>query len=336
MDEFARQYGTALRNYVGGEGEAALARAYELGREALANGLGVLEVVACYHEALAALFKDVQGGGREIQARRARDFFMETLAPFEMTHRGFRETNDRLRKVNESLRQSNADLETFAYTVAHDLRAPLRHMQGFARALLEDFAERLDPLAKEYAARITAAAQRMDDMIRDLLTYSRLREGERLRLRPVPLESVLKSVLAQVEGELREREAKVIVPRPLLNVMGHQIALEQVLLNLVTNAIKFVPTGVKPEVSIWTDDRGKRVRVWVRDNGIGISPRDQERIFDLFRRLPTSEPYPGTGVGLAIVRRGVAQMQGQVGVESIPGRGSSFWVELLKATEGYE
>jgi signal transduction histidine kinase len=324
-----RQYKASLQDYVEGGGEAALSYAYELGRQAVAEGLGVLHMVGFYHEALLAVLQDTLKAEGSAQASKAKEFFTESLAPFEMVHRGFRETNAKLRESNEALQEINSELEAFSYTVSHDLRAPLRHMQGFAQALLDDYSQQLDPVAKDYAQRIVTAASRMDNLIQDLLDYGRLGRAY-MRLRPLGLVSAVADVLIQVNDEVRRLDAQVSVEIPPLEVLGDRTILERILINLLTNAVKFVPVGMRPEVRISAEEHGTWVRLWVRDNGIGIPLEQQEHIFEVFRRLHDSKTYPGTGIGLAIVRRGVARMGGRVGVESAPGKGSAFWLELKR------
>jgi len=247
----------------------------------------------------------------------------------EQEQRYAAELEQRVAERTAELGEVNAELESFAYSVSHDLRAPLRAMQGFAQALLEDYADRLDPIGQEYAHRIVAAAGHMDTLIRDLLSYSRLSRAA-LHLQPVSLASVVADVLTQLEGELRKREAQVTVEEPLPQVVGHYATLIQVVGNLLTNAVKFVRPEIQPQVRVWAEEREEWIRLWVEDNGIGIAPEHQERIFRVFERLHGIEAYPGTGIGLAIVRKGVERMGGRVGVESEPNRGSRFWVELPK------
>ena len=114
----------------------------------------------------------------------------------------------------------------------------------------------------------------------------------------------------------------------MLKVLGHEALATQCLSNLLDNAVKFVAPGVHPQVRVWTEPRANRVRVWVEDNGIGVSKEYHERIFRMFERLHANERYPGTGIGLAIVRKAVERMGGQAGVESEPGKGSRFWLDL--------
>ncbi|UCD19628.1 MAG: PAS domain S-box protein [candidate division WOR-3 bacterium] len=227
----------------------------------------------------------------------------------------------------DQLEAANKELESFAYSVSHDLRAPLRAMEGFANALLEDYRDSLDATGKDYAMRVVAAAQHMDTLIQDLLAYSRL---SRSALKPgaVSLDSVLGDVIHQFSTDIQKADAQIRVERPLPDVMGDHATLVQVFSNLLSNAIKFVEPGVKPRIRIWAEEMNSRVRLWVEDTGIGIAPQYHDRIFRIFERLQGVENYPGTGIGLAIVKKGLERMGGRSGVDSAPGRGSKFWVEL--------
>jgi PAS domain S-box-containing protein len=227
----------------------------------------------------------------------------------------------------DQLEAANKELESFAYSVSHDLRAPLRAMEGFANALLEDYAEALDETGKDYAGRVVAAAQHMDTLIQDLLAYSRL---SRSALRPgtVNLGSVLNEVMHQFSSDIQKAGAQIRVERPLPDVVGDHATLVQVFSNLISNAIKFVEPGVKPRINIWAEKMNGRIRLWVEDTGIGIAPEYHDRIFRIFERLQGVENYPGTGIGLAIVKKGLERMGGRAGVDSAPGKGSKFWVEL--------
>jgi signal transduction histidine kinase len=229
--------------------------------------------------------------------------------------------------VNQQLAEAVEELEAFSYSVSHDLRAPLRTMQGFTQALLEDYGDRLDSTGRDYARYITEAALQMDTLISDLLEYSRLRRTE-IRLQPTDLTVVTEAVLSQLADQLHKRQAQVNVEAPLPQVMAHRTTLTQAIANLLTNAIKFVESDVQPKVRVWAEERQDWIRLWVADNGIGIDPEHQERIFRVFERLHGVEVYTGTGIGLAIVHKGIERMGGQVGVESQLGQGSRFWVDL--------
>jgi PAS domain S-box-containing protein len=245
-------------------------------------------------------------------------------------------TEDLERRVEERTRrlaEVNRELEDFAHSVAHDLRAPLRTMHGFAMALGEDYAEALDDAGRDYIARIMRGAARLDELIRDLLAYSRITREE-VEIERVDLDGVAAEVLAQLRATIEEKGAVVSVGRPLPAVLGHPAVLSQLLLNLLSNALKFVGPGVRPKVQIRSESRpGNRIRLWVEDNGIGIAPSHAARIFEVFQRLHGAEEYPGTGIGLAIVRRGAERLGGSAGVVSEPGAGSRFWIELRTPEE---
>lgn len=255
--------------------------------------------------------------------------------------RRLREAEDRLRSLNaelerkveertQELRATMAELEAFAYSVAHDLRAPLRAMRGFGQVLLEEHASTLDAEARDYLARIAAASAQLDALIQDLLEYTRIgRAG--VRLEEIALETFLTELLRQTAPELREARADVRLEGPFPRVRADPVILAQIVRNLLSNAVKFVAPGVAPQVTLRAESVADRVRLWVEDNGIGIPPQHRERIFRVFERLHRAEDYPGTGIGLAIVRRGIERMGGRVGVESEVGRGSRFWIELEAA-----
>jgi signal transduction histidine kinase len=226
-----------------------------------------------------------------------------------------------------ALQETLQELEAFSYTVSHDLRAPLRAMQGFAQALLEDYGRSLDATGHDYATRVVEASRRMDELIQDLLAYGRLSRQE-LSLGAVDLDGVTTDAIRSVADDAQRRGGAIDVASPLGEVVGNARLLQQVIENLVANAVKFVPPGVAPRVRIASETLNGRRRLWVQDNGIGVAPEHQERIFRVFERLHGGETYPGTGIGLAIVRRAIERMDGHVGVESSPGAGSRFWIEL--------
>ena len=259
----------------------------------------------------------------------------------ERIERHAEELEQRVAKRTAQLQEANADLQVFAYSVTHDLRAPLRSMQGFAQALFEDYGDRLDEVGQDYARRVVASSQRMEGLIQDLLDYCRVSQAT-LEPQQVQLSAVVSEVLAELDGELQRCEAEVKVEEPLPAVQGHHATLLHAVSNLVTNAVKFVSPGTRPRVRIWAEPRqGSRwasdqatVRLWVEDNGIGIAPEHHEQIFRLFERLHGGEEYPGTGIGLAIVRRSIERLGGRTGVESAVGAGSRFWIELPSAEVG--
>jgi signal transduction histidine kinase len=233
----------------------------------------------------------------------------------------------RVLERTQKLQAANDDLEAFGYTVSHDLQAPLRAMHGFAEALLEDYGDVVDELGKEYARRIILSAMRLEDLIQDLLAYSHLNRAE-LSLNAIDLTQLMSDLMNEIQPEIKQKKAEIKIQSPLPQVIGHRPTLVQVITNLLLNAMKFVQTSVPAQVQVFAERHDDWVRLWVVDNGIGIAPEHQERIFRVFERLHGQETYPGTGIGLAIVRKAVERMQGQVGVESQLGQGSRFWIDL--------
>jgi signal transduction histidine kinase len=226
------------------------------------------------------------------------------------------------------LTSTNQQLEAFAYSVAHDLRAPLRAMQGFSMMLLAEEGTILNEVGKDYCRRISRAAQFMDSLLCDLLAFSRISQGN-VEMSSVDLQSVVESVVANLQASIKENGARVECIGPWPTVLAHRATLTQVLMNLASNALKFV-AGKPPLVRLRTEEAGQFVRIWIEDNGIGIEPAYQDKIFRLFTRL-NGEKYPGTGIGLAIVQKGVERMGGRAGMESALNQGSRFWFELRLA-----
>ena len=235
------------------------------------------------------------------------------------------------KKAEEALKESNEELEAFSYSVSHDLRAPVRAMQGFARVLIEDYGENMDELARDYLDRIVAGACKMDNLIQDLLVYSKLGHTE-LSLERVSLNNLINEILEGRSSEIEARKTDLSVAPDLPDVQANKLVLGQALENLIGNAMKFTKDGENPRVRIEAERSGMVVRLWVKDNGIGIPEEHHTRVFRVFERLHTADAYPGTGIGLAIVRKGLERMKGRVGLDSEPGQGSQFWVELPAAT----
>lgn len=244
-----------------------------------------------------------------------------------------RAREDLERQVQErtaTLRDTIAQLETFSYSITHDMRGPLRAMVSFAQILQSDFAADLAAEGREYLQRIVDAARRLDQLIQDVLQYSRVARDS-LPIEAIDLERLLRDVIHQYP-DIAEHAHRIQVQTGCGDTVVHanQAALTQVISNLIGNALKFVPRNRTPRVRIRCEDRGDRVRLVVQDNGLGVPPDQREKIFGVFERLHGVE-YPGTGIGLSIVKKAVERMGGSVGVESEVGQGSEFWVELVRA-----
>jgi PAS domain S-box-containing protein len=231
----------------------------------------------------------------------------------------------RVRERTADLSQKVAELESFAYTVAHDLRAPLRAMFGFVDLLLLEC--KTDEAAADYAHKIQDAAGRMDDLITDLLAYVRLTYQD-VHVGPVPLGRVVERVVEPWRSRLVQGELELDAGALAREVLADEGMLAQALSQLIDNAAKFVAPGDSPRIRVTAEEGAGRVRLVVEDHGIGLDPEDADRIFGIFERLHRAEEFPGTGIGLAIVRKAAERLGGRAGVESRPGQGSRFWIEV--------
>jgi PAS domain S-box-containing protein len=235
------------------------------------------------------------------------------------------ELETKVRERTARLEETVGELEAFSYSLSHDMRAPVRAIQSLTEIILTDHGSRI-PDAVPLLQRVSRAAARLDRLIRDVLNFARLSRTE-IHLRSTDTDELVREIVGE-RAEFQPPHAEVTIDSPLLPVLAHDASLAQALSNLLDNAVKFVAPGVKPHIRIFTEKAGERVRLGVRDNGIGIDTEAKRRLFAIFQRLPTAHGYPGTGIGLAIVRRAAERMQGSVGVESAPGLGSTFWIEL--------
>jgi signal transduction histidine kinase len=233
-----------------------------------------------------------------------------------------------LAAANAASTEAVQQLDSFVYTVSHDLRAPLRAIKGFTLALREDYDRLFDAEGKQYAKRIVDATERLEQMLAALLNYSRLGRGE-VPLTKVDLESCLAKLRWSAKAEAKGGQLEIVGPLPA--VLANQPLLEHALDQLLSNAFKFVALDTPPRVKIHQENSGGTVRLKLTDNGIGIEPKHIPRLFQVFQRFNPIDAYPGLGIGLAMARKATEKMGGRIGAQSQPGQGSCFWIELPKA-----
>jgi signal transduction histidine kinase len=265
----------------------------------------------------------VQSGARlraEVAERKAREQQIEKL-------------NAQLERRSAELEAINGELEAFAYSISHDLRAPLRHMVGFAELLQKRASSALDDTSRRYVATILDAAKRMGQLIDDLLAFSRMGRTE-TRATTVPLRQLLHEVVDELRPETASRNVAWTI-RELPAVHGDRSMLRVVLVNLVANALKFTRTRERAEIEIGSfEDAQRGVVVFVKDNGVGFDMKYRDKLFRVFQRLHRNDEFEGTGIGLATVQRVVHRHGGSVWAEGAVNGGATFSFSLPVETPG--
>jgi PAS domain S-box-containing protein len=242
-----------------------------------------------------------------------------------------RELEERVAERTASLQQSVKSLEELLYTIAHDLRAPNRTIEGFSQILLAEHGDKLDETGRDLLRRMVESALRNDALIRDVLNLGRVSHTF-VPIGRVDVEAVVARVAHEVRGAFEEHGAELVLGESWPRVLGNEVLLGQIIGNLVSNALKFRAKDRKLRVEITSVVEGRSGVLRVKDNGRGIATEHHEKIFEPFVRLAGPEE-PGTGIGLAIARKAAMRIKGTVEVESEPGRGSCFCVKLPLAEE---
>lgn len=264
----------------------------------------------------------------EIQVRQRTEELRDANANLSVELDERRRAEQLLARHAEELARSNAELEQFAYVASHDLQEPLRMVASFTQLLGRRYRGKLDQDADEFIGFAVDGASRMQRLINDLLAYSRV--GTRGKpLVPTDCNAVFKQARDNLAKAVEETST-VIYQDPLPVVLGDEVQLLQVFQNLIANAIKFRGTE-PPQIQVTADRQGPEWVFAIRDNGIGIAPEHQERIFSIFQRLHHRSEYPGTGIGLAICKKVVERHGGRIWVESQPGKGSTFYFSIPEA-----
>jgi light-regulated signal transduction histidine kinase (bacteriophytochrome) len=326
-------YLIALQSYLAQGDEATLHVAYELGRRAMIEGHGVVDMAAIHRDACAALVisPSIEEGARLVTE--AGSFFQETLSPFEMSFRGYREANEALQNLNEALREekaaaetANRELEAFSYSVSHDLRAPLRSINGFSAALLEECADQLDEQGKRYLGRVLDATRRMEELIEDLLKLARVTRAEMSRVE-VDLSEVAHRIVERLRAAEPVRVVRVEIAKDLhASCDARLVAI--VLENLLGNAWKFTSRCEDGEIEFGRIEREGVLAFAVRDNGAGFDMRYAGKLFGVFERLHSTSDFEGTGIGLATAQRVIHRHRGRIWGEGKVGAGATFYFTL--------
>jgi len=346
-------YQAVLRDYLEMKREVSLRQAYEIGRQAVLEDVGLLRIVTVHHQLLAGL----NDGRKTAEILSAGDFLRETLSSFEMIHRGYKEmvgalkqrtneldeTNRKLSELNETLETKvaeksaaaekksqelvrvNHELEQFVHAAAHDLKEPLRTITSYVQLLQRSYQSVKDDEAQEYVHYVVEGTHRLQELIDDLLSYTRLND----RSQPhqlVEMPKVFREALSSLETVIKETGAQVTADG-LPSVTANRAHMSLLLQNLISNALKFHGKD-PPKIHVSARrDAGQWV-FSVSDNGIGIDRKYFDKLFVVFQRLNTRDEYPGTGMGLALCRKIIEQLNGKIWLESEVGKGTVFYFAI--------
>ena len=334
----ASAFAESLGAYVAAPSESALSRGYEIGRQAINEGKGLLEIALMYQHAIGLFGHG--GNWGPAQFERAAEFLVEVVAPFEMTIRGYKEANQHLEALTHQLEDqnhdlvaataaaeaANKDLEAYSYSISHDLRAPVRHIEGFSQLLVEEHGGELQQKAIEYVSTIQRSARNMSQMIEDLLNLARL-DRQSLARTTVDLNVVVADVIHELQTDVGNRSVEWQVGAlPIASCDPGLIKL--VWTNLLSNALKYTRNRERAVIQIGQRSEGGATVCFVKDNGAGFDPQFAGKLFGVFQRLPRADEFEGTGVGLATVERIVRKHGGRIWAEAIRGEGASFYFTL--------
>jgi light-regulated signal transduction histidine kinase (bacteriophytochrome) len=264
----------------------------------------------------------------EQQLLQSRDELERELAERRQREEAIRKLNEELGKKTADLESSNKDLEAFAYSVSHDLRAPVRHVMGYAQLLQKHASSALDEKSRRYMMTILESAERMGTLIDDLLGFSRIGRVE-ARETTVDMGLLVKEALSEVEQDMHGRNIAWQIGA-LPDFHGDRSMLRLALINLISNAVKFTRTRAEAEIEIGCLEKGKdeMVVVFIKDNGVGFDMKYVDKLFGVFRRLHPADAFEGTGIGLATVQRIIHRHGGKVWAEGLVDRGATFFLSL--------
>ena len=269
----------------------------------------------------------------EAELLTARDNLQQEVTERTQQAREIRGLNEELEKRSRALEASNKELEAFAYSVSHDLRAPLRHMAGFAELLQKTAASKLDEKAQRYLRTILDSAQRMGNLIDDLLAFSRIGRMETQKA-VVNLDQLVKEAVGEVQHDVHGREIEWKIDK-LPVCYGDRSMLRLVLVNLLSNAVKFTRARAKAEIEVGCGNgSADEVVVFVKDNGAGFDMKYVDKLFGVFQRLHHVDAFEGTGIGLATVQRIIHRHGGKVRAEGALDRGATFYFSVPKFQNG--
>ena len=321
--KFETAYRSSLQECLAGAGEVALQHGYELGRQAVRDGLGVMDIISVHRKVMLSLLSQTAATKECVHiAKASQELLAECLAPFEFTHRGFIE----LESLNLKLEAANKDLESFSYSVSHDLRAPLRAIDGYARMILKKEGNRFDEDTARKFSDIRSNAQMMGKLIEDILTLSRLGRAK-MSIVNLEMDGIIKEVWKELQTINPERNMALTI-QTMPSGYGDRTLIRQVYANLLSNAVKFTKYKNPAEIEAGGYANGNENIYYIKDNGAGFDMAYYDKLFGIFQRLHNKPDFEGTGVGLAWIQRVVHMHGGRVWAEGKVDEGATFYFSL--------
>ena len=326
------EYSSILNSYLEKHDENSLQRSYEFGRKAIESKTTLLFVLELFTQALVNVLKETSPKSAQTLLNSS-ELLAASLAPFEMTNRGYEDAihnlqslNDELSQKTSELSEANKEIESFSYSVSHDLRAPLRSIMGFSQILWEDIGYSADPAIRRSAEKIMIAAQKMDSLIVGLLNLSKLTRKELIR-NEINLSALAEDTISELRNSYPEHKITTIIS-PNIRAKGDVQLLRVVLMNLLSNAWKFTSKQLQAEVEFGVLNQNGKDIYFVKDNGAGFDEQYSSRLFGAFQRFHSEKEYEGTGIGLATVQRIIHKHGGQIWANAKVGKGATFCFTL--------
>jgi|GEM_PF-6854340 len=330
--QISAAYSSIFDSFLSRPDEAALVKGYELGRKAVEEHLGLLQIVDIYHKALNENLKRLSPESANMVVKFG-ELLSAGLAPFEMTHQGYQESVTNLQRLNRELElrtaelaAKNEELQAFSYSVSHDLRSPLRAISGFTKILLKDHAAEFSDETKTLFARVMAAVEQMSQLIEGLLLLAQIGRKE-LAYDEINLTEMVQQILTELQEATPERKVSVSVAAGA-QVKGDASLVRAAMTNLLSNAWKFTAKKADAKIEFGMMSYEGKPVYYVKDNGAGFNMAYADKLFGAFQRLHAKEEFPGTGVGLATVQRIIRRHNGRIWVEAEEGKGATFYFLL--------
>ena len=332
-DDVGAEYLDGLRAFLQTGGEPALSRAYETGRRALSEGRGLVEVLCAHQQAIERLGAGASAADQAHREAKAWPFLCELLSPYDAALRARADATEEVRRLTEALRRqkefadsANRELDSFTYCVSHDLRAPLRSIEGFSHVLLEDFADQVDEQGKTFLQYLGDSARKMAQLIDELVRLARITRTE-LAWESIDLSRRVHEVVDRLRRAHPARQVDLVVEDGVV-ARGDARLLGLVVEQLVSNAWKFTSKCERARIEFGRRHERCEIVYFVRDDGAGFDMAYSSKLFGVFQRLHPPDEFPGNGIGLATVQRAIHKHRGRVTAEGTIGRGATFLFTL--------